>query len=182
MKRAALLIAVMLFLPVQAQDIYRWVDQNGVIHYSDQPHDGAEKVTIRPAQSYESTLKATPEGFDPAAVGTSEESLSYTMIRIVSPPEGEAIWATGGVFTVEVETVPALQPGHGITLTLNGNEMPGMPVATTRIGVTGLIRGEHTLQAAVVDASGQMQIFSPEIKFNVLQASVNQPQRQRSAP
>lgn len=167
----------------QAQEVYRWVDENGVVHYSDQERAGAEKVTIRPAQSYESTHQGNPQGFDPAAAAESgEEGLSYMTIRIVAPPDGEAIWATGGVYTVEVETVPTLQPGDRITLSLNGTELPGMPVASTRIGVTGLVRGEHSLQAAVVGPDGQMRIFSTEISFHVLQASIHQPQRRPSAP
>lgn len=183
MKRAVLLMAVLLFLPVQAQEVYRWVDENGVVHYSDQEREGAERITIRPAQSYESMHEGNPQGFDPAAEAEAgEEGLSYMTIRIVSPPDGEAIWATGGVYTVEVETVPALQPGDRISLSLNGTELPGMPVASTSIGVTGLIRGEHTLEASVIAPSGQMLIFSPEITFHVLQASINQPQRRRSAP
>lgn len=184
MKHCILFIAVLTLSPAAvAQEVYRWVDENGVVHYSDQEHEGAEKVTIRTPQSYESTLDGDPQGFDPAAAAEAgDDALSYTDIRIVSPPDGEAIWATGGVYTVEVETVPALQPGHRITLSLNGTELPGMPVASTSIGVTGLVRGEHTLQAAVVDASGQMLIFSPDITFHVLQASIHQPQRRRSAP
>lgn len=184
MKLCILFIAVLtLSTAVVAQEVYRWVDENGVVHYSDQEREGAERVIIRPAQSYESLHEGDPQGFDPAAAAEAgEEGLSYMTVRIVAPPDGEAIWATGGVYTVEVETVPALQPGDRISLSLNGTELPGMPVASTRIGVTGLIRGEHTLQASVIGPDGQMQIFSPEITFHVLQASINQPQRRRSAP
>ncbi|MFN2301038.1 MAG: DUF4124 domain-containing protein [Gammaproteobacteria bacterium] len=183
MKALFVIIALALAAPATAQQVYRWVDENGVVHYSDQEREGAERVTIRPAQSYESMHEGNPQGFDPAAQAEAgEEGLSYMTIRIVAPPDGEAIWATGGVYTIQVETVPALQPGDRISLWLNGSELPGMPVASTSIGITGLIRGEHTLQAAVVGPEGQMRIFSTDISFHVLQASSNQPQRRRSAP
>ena len=32
--------------------VYRWVDENGVTHYSDQPHENAEKVTISAPQTF----------------------------------------------------------------------------------------------------------------------------------
>ena len=32
--------------------LYRWVDAQGVVHYSDTPQPGAEKVHIAPAQTY----------------------------------------------------------------------------------------------------------------------------------
>ena len=31
---------------------YRWVDSAGVVHYSDRPQPGAEKVNLPPAQTY----------------------------------------------------------------------------------------------------------------------------------
>ncbi len=34
----------------EAADVYRWVDENGRVHYSDQPHHGGEKpVRVAPA-------------------------------------------------------------------------------------------------------------------------------------
>jgi len=32
--------------------VYKWVDESGVTHYSDQPHENAEKVTIAQPQTY----------------------------------------------------------------------------------------------------------------------------------
>ena len=37
-----------LALPLQAgQTVYRWVDAQGVVHYSDQPQPGGESETLR---------------------------------------------------------------------------------------------------------------------------------------
>jgi hypothetical protein len=176
-------IVVMLALalgaaPAIAQEMYRWVDENGVVHYSDRPRDGAEKVELAPVQSYQSDAVSRPQARDPSAVPESDsEPFQYESIRIVAPENGGAVWATGGGMTVMVEVQPRLQPGHQIQLTLNGNLVPGTPVAASSISVTGLIRGEHILQAAVVDADGRSQIFSQDVIFNVLQASINSPQR-----
>jgi len=32
--------------------VYRWVDENGVVHFSDQPHENAEKVQLKAPQTY----------------------------------------------------------------------------------------------------------------------------------
>ena len=40
--------------------VYRWVDENGVTHYSDQPHEGAEKVTVSAPQTYSAPRQASP--------------------------------------------------------------------------------------------------------------------------
>jgi hypothetical protein len=178
--RVKALIALALCLavaPLAAQEIYRWVDENGVVHYSDQPREGAERVQVRAPMTFESQMRMDPAARDPAAAADEAPALRYTSIRITSPPDGEPIWATGGIYTVQVETVPALQPGHRVALQLNGIPVPGTPVANTRIELTGLIRGEHHLQAAVVDPSDQWLIFSDEITFHVLQASIHNPRR-----
>ena len=32
--------------------VYKWVDENGVVHYSDQPHPNAQKMQVQEAQTY----------------------------------------------------------------------------------------------------------------------------------
>lgn len=178
------LLAIVLFTllgaaPALAQDVYRWVDENGVVHYSDQPREGAERVQIATPQSYESQAQARPQGRDPDAPEETDDEFQYESIRITSPEEDGAVWATGGGMTVVVEVQPALRPGDRIGLSLNGEAVPGTPVANTRITVNGLIRGTHTLQASVIAADGQMKIFSTDVTFHVLQASLNSPLRRR---
>ena len=46
-----------------AGTVYKWVDQNGVVHYSDQPHANAQKIQVQQAQTY----KATQPGASTAA-------------------------------------------------------------------------------------------------------------------
>ena len=45
--------------------VYKWVDENGVTHYSDQPHENAEKVQIAQPQTY-----SAPATFRPLGAGT----------------------------------------------------------------------------------------------------------------
>jgi len=176
----ALLVMLLLAAPALAQEVYRWVDENGVIHYSDQPREGAERITVAPPQSYESRAESRPEARDADAVDSPDaDDFVYESIRIASPEDDGAVWATGGGMTVVVEVQPALRPGDRIGLSLNGAAVPGTPVANNRITVNGVIRGTHTLQAQVIGADGQMKIFSQDVTFHVLQASINSPQRRR---
>ena len=55
-----------------AATVYRWVDDDGVVHYSDQPHPNAEKMQVHAAQSYKPSALDTPAaggggGANPAA-------------------------------------------------------------------------------------------------------------------
>jgi Domain of unknown function (DUF4124) len=38
-----------------ATTLYRWVDAQGVVHYSDTPQPGAQKLQIAPAQTFQFT-------------------------------------------------------------------------------------------------------------------------------
>src|SRR6202035_892894 len=35
-----------------AATVYKWVDEHGVVHYSDQPHPNAQKMSVQSAQTY----------------------------------------------------------------------------------------------------------------------------------
>jgi len=40
---------LLLTAPPATAEIYRWVDAQGRVHYSDKPHEGADEVVIKPA-------------------------------------------------------------------------------------------------------------------------------------
>src|SRR5688572_23778255 len=40
--------------------VYKWVDANGVTHYSDQPHPGATKLEVGAIQTYSAPAASPP--------------------------------------------------------------------------------------------------------------------------
>lgn len=176
---ALVMLALLAAAPAAAQDVWRWVDENGTVHFSDKPREGAERVRVRAVQGYESGVTATPQARDATApLEEGDDPVNpYRSVRIVAPEHDGAVWATGGGLTVLVEVQPALRSGDRIQLQLNGEVVLGTPVASTSIQITGLIRGPHTLQASIIAADGQVLLFSEDVNFNVLQASIHAPQR-----
>ena len=49
--RLLTLSLLILFMPAGHADVYRSVDENGNIVYSDQPSEGAEKIEVKDAQT-----------------------------------------------------------------------------------------------------------------------------------
>jgi hypothetical protein len=48
MRYTLMCCCLMLALPATASEIYRWVDDQGVVHYTDRPdRQGAERLTVR---------------------------------------------------------------------------------------------------------------------------------------
>ncbi len=60
MRCTLLCCCLLLALPVSASEIYRWVDDNGVVHFTDRPREGAERLTIRTAAPSTPARAATP--------------------------------------------------------------------------------------------------------------------------
>lgn len=164
--------------PALAQEVYRWVDENGVVHYSDRPIEGAEQVDMAPLQTYTDRTPRGPSSFYPDQPATAP-LFEYSALNFVTPEPGGAVWATGGILTVVVELRPALRAVDRVQLEVDGMLVNSAPAGSNEIEVTGLNRGPHTLRAIVVDPQGRQLVVSEPIEFNVLQSSINNPQRRR---
>lgn len=62
MKRLAWSILILLPFNVSATEVYRTVDENGYITYSDRPSDVAERVTVQPVvDTFSASSRREPE-------------------------------------------------------------------------------------------------------------------------
>lgn len=166
-----------------AADVYRWVDANGQTHYSDQWQPGAEKLRITtPAPA---TGAVQPDQRPSASAGggagsgarpAGKAGNTYDSVEIARPAQEEVLWNIDGQLPVAVRVNPALQPGDGLRLYLDGKEQP-VPPGSTETQLQEVYRGSHTLKAAVVNSAGAVLIESPTISFAVRQTSVLNPNR-----
>jgi hypothetical protein len=177
----AALCAAVMAAPAFADEVYRWVDEDGVVHYSDTPRDGAEKVEVRDPQTFSgrAALNATPTARDATPVVESGPAVVYRSVRIATPAHDAVAWNTGGELTVEVAVEPALNvaAGHRVMVYLDGARVAGTPMASTSLKLSGVVRGTYELYATVVDGSGTHLAQSDPITFHVRQTSIQNPQR-----
>jgi hypothetical protein len=158
-----------------AADVYRWVVDEGVVHYSDQPFPGAEKVTLRsaPAPGTRLPANATPRSQRPADESPNAQATAdaagYESLAISSPAAEETVWNIGSVLNVTLSLQPALQPGHRVRVYFDGERRD---VSGTQFQIEEVFRGVHNIQAEIVDASGQLKIRSEPNRFYVQQTSV----------
>jgi len=167
---------------VAANEMWRWVDERGVVHYSDRPHPGAERVQIGPAQSYTAPELAPPRQIEPEPEQPREPAASYTRLSIVAPEEGEMLWNIGGELRARVEFEPPLRGGHQLRVYLDGQRVNGIPQASGELTIGEVFRGEHTLRASIVDSGGRELVSSATITFYVQQASLLNPNRPPPRP
>lgn len=178
MRIALLLAGMILSLAAEPQEIYRWVDKDGIVHYEDQPGaPDAERIELVGLSSYEAgpTPADTGEPEPPPSVGPVYQSLS-----IVQPAPDETFFGAGATVPVLAELDGALRPGHSLVFFFNGNRVPDADGFSAEL--SNLDRGTHFLRAAVLDENGAPVITSPQITIHVRQPSVKSPQSPQAPP
>jgi Domain of unknown function (DUF4124) len=155
-----------------AATVYKWVDEKGVVHYSDQPHPNAQKVNVQAAQTYKETPLAAP-GAAPAPPATAQPA-PYQGCAIAQPADDQT-FTNVEALTVVVRTDPALRPGDRVFLTLDGQPLNGGAATGSQFTLSPVDRGTHTLQAVVRDSDGGLMCQTPGVTYNVHQPSVLSP-------
>jgi hypothetical protein len=101
-------------------------------------------------------------------------------VAILAPAQQATIHDNSGTLAVNVKVEPPLdsQDGTSIRILLDGK-----PAAPDSSGMSftlqGVGRGEHWLQALLIDRQGQTLSVSDTVHFTMWQASVNSPARKR---
>jgi hypothetical protein len=176
-----LILPVLLLLLVNASavaaTIYKWVDANGVTHYSDQPYPGAKKIEVEAAQTYSAPAPAkapaSARAADAAPYGTCE------LFR----PEPEEVLINVSSVTAKLRLDPALRAGDKATVTLDGRTLPDVALVGADFTIPEVYRGAHTVAAVVQNLAGQVVCQTDAVTFYVRQASELAPRSpQRAKP
>lgn len=153
-----------------ATQVYKWVDENGVTHYSDQPHENAAKVDIREPQTYPAG-RGPPQPASQAepAQPPAEGEAGYASCSITEPAPDQVYLNTFSL-TVTVSSVPALRSGDRIVLMLDGHPQPGSEGPSFTIAQ--IDRGTHSVEAMIQDAGGATLCRTRSTTFHVRQPTV----------
>ncbi len=166
--RILLPILLLFACNLQAQ-VYTWINKDGVREYGDEPPEHAKKASLPDIQSVPKDIFArTPKQ---AEESESEPAFKgYKQLLIVSPKMDHAVLAgEAGHLTVELFLEPGLQPGHEITLFLNGK--PVKTAAQLQFSLENLDRGSHMVHAQIKH-QGATLIRSQKRRFHVQRPSI----------
>ncbi len=167
---------MLLVQPALAQ-VYRWVDEDGVVHYTDRPVEGAEVVDLPQARGTTFRRPAPLPSAEPAATAEedADDGFAYESFRVAQPSDEETLWNIGATLDVSLSLIPALRAGHQIEVWFDGSVLENRASGSLSFTIPEVYRGTHTLWARVLDSSGQVLIQSNEITFYVQQTSVINP-------
>jgi hypothetical protein len=165
-------------LPAQTP-VYESRDKQGPV-FSDRPMPGAKPVEVGPTNVVPSSpVPAAASAPDPAAAADAPPP--YRSLVFSSPANQGTVHSNTGAFEVVLRASPGLRSNAGdrIQLMLDGTVLP-KSYASNRIQLNesdwqAAAAGDgvqHTMQAAIVDASGRVLITSVPIVFYAHRAAV----------
>jgi hypothetical protein len=178
MRGLLLLLSVIHTHPVSAE-IYRLVDDNGYVSFSDQPHPQATLIEVNSLPTY------TPvqHNFDVSEVKSIEENIVNNVpdyqVEIISPTDEQVFWENSGTVTVHIKLEPELDTNRGdlIKVILDGKQV-GEPQTSPVVSLTNMDRGLHSLNVTVVSSDQQVLSSSETITFQLHRRSIiNQPRK-----
>jgi hypothetical protein len=149
-------------------EVYKSINADGEVVYSDRPTQGAERVKMPPLPSY------TPQPVRTLSrsAATVEQQVRYESFIISSPASDATIRNNLGTVEVDTRLAPALMTslGHRIQFYLDG-VAHGNQLDNTTLTLSNVERGEHRLSASVVDTAGNVLITTAETTVYVKRAS-----------
>ena len=179
--KLCILLSIVVAMPATlSAQVYKSVDKDGNVVYSDSPPTpGAKpmkmpelsvvpappiaKVPIRPSQS-----KADANG---NVTDLKALQRGYRDFKLISPAQEQTFAGTGNDATVAWSTRYDLQPGMTVVINLDGK--PLAPTTDQSVLLKQLDRGTHTVSADLVDAQQRKIASTDTVKFYIHQNSVN---------
>ena len=161
------LVGILAASAALADDAWKWIDDDGVVHYSDVPVQGAEQVNL--SEYSKKTGARISNGTTFQQNDETPKDFDYETLAVTSPGNEETLWNIEGVLPVSVAVSPNLLRGHRIRAYFDGN---AQDVSGTSFRLDSVYRGVHNLQVEVIDATGKVISRSDPVRFYVQQASV----------
>ena len=169
---AMLLLAIVYATPTSAE-VYRSVDAQGNVTFTNQPAQGAEPVKLRPLSVYDAPELKSTNGDN--ADDVSDAAL-YKSVAILSPQADDTLRDNPGNVTVAAGSEPALErrAGHKFQFFLDGKP-DGKPQDAAMKTLTDVDRGEHQVAVAIVDVNGKQLLQSEPVRFFLHRQTIHNP-------
>lgn len=144
-----------------AQTVYKFVDKNGNLVFSDTPVSGAEAIDVQPA----STVTMTPVKLPDAPAPTPVAPKGYQSVAITTPSQDAVFSNDPEPVLITGSSKPDLQPGHKYRFVINGQATRTLPSAS--FSLTGPDRGAYTVVLEIVDSNLHAVAQSQPVTFHV---------------
>ena len=164
MLRPLLTIIALLHGAAASAEIYRWVDEDGRVHFSDRRNPGSEKLEPKISHSAktEPVSQLGPDSPEALFLGP------YSALEILSPAANETLTQETNSVSVSLLIDPPLIQGHQLTLLLDGVAL-SVAEAATQFKLSGADFGSHQMQLRIHGIDGRTVAQTPPRAFHLRQ-------------
>ena len=170
------MLATLAAFAAPAAVVYKWTDADGVIHFSDQPVPGAEKIHTS-SGSLNGAVAPARSNVDVPPAGAQKEGpvLGYTEFAVASPVANQTFFGDEAI-NVGLTLEPPIKSNHTLTWHLNGKELEDQGSNAIQFKLPHLDRGTYALAATITDQQTSESQTSNSVTFYVRQPSALSPQ------
>lgn len=165
------LLALLLVSTAGYGQVYKTVDEDGNVRYSDTPASGGVSQTVEIPQVNNMAPPAENAWKEPEQPGQEAEPALDYQPTITAPGNETTIPMGPGNFSVSADVQPPLKAGHTLQLYLDGAP-EGVPQESGSWSLTNVFRGAHDLEVAVLDREGEELARSQPVRVYVLRPSI----------
>ena len=171
-----LILPLLSFAPTADAEIYKIVDADGNIVFTDiPPNDSKETVQLTDPNNFTPITPTTPDSPNRALHTNAEDPTPalkhYESVIITQPIQDEAVRENSGNITVQVSAYPTLDRPRGHIFELH---LDTVVIARNQNGVFKLEnvdRGTHTLKALIMNNADAVIATSADQTFHMLRYS-----------
>ncbi len=151
MLKQLIVVSLSLIICVSYAQVYKWTDSQGVVHFSDTPHVGAETINNIQTQNY----STPPQSTIPKIEEQPKKEKIYKNITILQPQDQATIRNNQGYLVVSVEVLPKLFPSDKVQIVFDGKAQ-GTPQDRLMFQLNGIYRGMHTIAVQIIDSKNEV--------------------------
>lgn len=156
-------------LSAQAAVVYKWVDADGVVHFSDQPIPGSERIVT----SGSAKAATAPAGTAPTAGGYKPAAPKSAAVRhsAIESPTNEQVFFADDPVPVRLDLEPELRDSEEVFWSLNGAPLTDVGSASVAFSLPSLARGTYVLSVVIKDSESTDAVTPQSVTFYVRQPS-----------
>lgn len=149
--------------------LYKSIDENGNVSYSDQPSANSKEIPMSEGQSM--NLKPPKLVFyshtNDSNSDSNPQANGYVSVSFLQPENDGVIRNNGGVALFVLEVLPKLSETHSIVFYIDGSQVDAS-ISGMNVNVSNVAYGTHTASFAILDNNDKLVIRSAPLTFNLL--------------
>lgn len=146
-------------------EVYRHVDAQGNVTFSDEPMRGGEEIKVKPVTTITLPKPEAVRQTDRLLEDVERQGAAYENLTFAYPDNEQAFHSGNGDVTFEVRSTPELRRGHRYEVTLDGQ--PVGQSSSGSITVNNIDRGTHSAGVHIVDENGIQVKSGQPVTFTI---------------